>query len=60
MCNFLSSVSSQQKFEAMDQHYNPQIDQHYSPQIDCVTALGQISVTAQFYLENKGKYILEA
>ena len=25
-----------------------------------VTALRQISVTAQFYLENKGKYILEA
>ena len=36
------------------------MDQHYSPQIDRVTALGQISVTAQFYLENKGKYILEA
>ena len=38
VCNFLSSVSSQQKFEAMDQHY--------SPQTNCVTALGQISVTA--------------
>ena len=25
-----------------------------------ITALGQTSVTAQFYLENKGKYILEA
>ena len=35
------------------------MDQHYSPRIDHVTALGQISITAQFYLENKGKYILE-
>ena len=46
MCNFLGSVSSQQKFEATD-----------------VKALGvsQLldSVAAQFYLENKGKYILE-
>ena len=46
MCSFLGSVSSQQKFEVMD-----------------VKALGvsQLlhSVAAQFYLENKGKYILE-
>ena len=52
VCNFLSSVSSQQKFEAMDQPY--------SPWTDCVTTLRQISVTAQFNLENEGKYILKA
>ena len=39
MCDFLGSVSLQQKFEAVDQCYS--------------------SVTAQFYLVNKGKYILE-
>ena len=49
VCNFLGSVSSQQKFEVTN-----------------VKALGasqlsvlQLHVTAQFYLENKGKYILE-
>ena len=41
VCNFLGSVSLQQKFEM--------IYQHYSPRIDCVTALGQISVTASCY-----------
>ena len=51
VCNFLGSVSSQQKFEAMDVK---------TLKTDHVSALGQISVTAQFYLENKGKYILEA
>ena len=30
VCNFLGSVSSQQKFEAMDQHYSPWTDQCYS------------------------------
>ena len=40
MCKFPSSVSPQQKFEAVDQYYS--------------------SVTAQFYLASKGKYILEA
>ena len=40
VCNFLSSVSPQQKFEMADQCYS--------------------SVTAQFYLASKGKYILEA
>ena len=40
MCNFLSSVSPQQKFEMADQCYS--------------------SVTDQFYLASKGKYILEA
>ena len=49
--NFLDSVLSQEKFEVTDQDYRPRTD--------CVTALGQISVTAQFYLEDKGKYILE-
>ena len=42
VCNFLSSVLSKQKFEAMD-----------GPVL-------QLRVTAQFYLESKGKYILEA
>ena len=46
VCHFLGSVSSQQKSEVMD-----------------VKALGASqlsdSVAAQFYLENKGKYILE-
>ena len=46
VCNFLSSVLSQQKFEATGQ--------------TSITALGQTSVTAQFYLQSKGKYILEA
>ena len=32
----------------------------FRSQTNCVTALGQVSVTAQFYLENKGKYILKA
>ena len=53
VCNFLSSVSSQQKFEEMDQRYSLQTNR--------VTVLGQISVTApcytQFYLR---KYSLEA
>ena len=40
MCNSPSSVSLQQKFEAVDWCYS--------------------SVTAQFYLASKGKYILEA
>ena len=44
-------LSSQQKFEATNVK---------SLKTDHVSALGQISVTAQFYLENKGKYILEA
>ena len=40
VCDFLSSVSPQQKFEMADQCYS--------------------SVTDQFYLASKGKYILEA
>ena len=31
----------------------------HSSQTDCVSALRKISVTAPFYLENKGKYILK-
>ena len=42
VCNFLCSVSLQQKFEAAD---GPLLQPH---------------VTAQFYLESKGKYILKA
>ena len=54
VCNFLSSVSSQQKFEAMD------IKALSVSQLsDSVSALGKISVTAPFYLENKRKYILK-
>ena len=45
VCNFLGSVSSQQKSEARDQLLD-------GPVL-------QLRVTAQFYLENKGKYILE-
>ena len=41
VCDFLSSVSSQQKFEVME---GPVLELH---------------VKAQFYLENKGKYILK-
>ena len=46
VCDFLSSVLSQQKFEAARR--------------TSITALRQASVTAQFYLQSKGKYILEA
>ena len=42
VCNFLHSVSSQQKLEVVD-----------GPVL-------QLCVTTQFYLESKGKYILEA
>ena len=30
VCNFLSYVSSQQKFEVMDQCYSPRMDKRYS------------------------------
>ena len=48
VCNFLGSVSSQQKFEVTD------------VKALCVSQLSdrsvlQLRVTAQFYLENKGK-----
>ena len=49
VCNFLGSVSSQQKFEAKD---GPALQSSEGPVIQlCVI---------QFYLESKGKYILEA
>ena len=47
MCNFLGSVLSQQKFEVTE------IKAFRSSQLsDSVTALGQLRVTVQFYLEN--------
>ena len=56
VCNFLSSVSSEQKFEEKDIKAL-RVSQLWT---DHFSALGQISITAQFYLENKVKYILEA
>ena len=50
VCNFLGSVSSQQKFEAMDR---PVLQPSDGPML-------WLCVTAQFYLESKGKYILKA
>ena len=47
VCNFLGSVSSQQKLEAMDIKSLRQ-------------TVSQLCITAQFYLDNKGKYILES
>ena len=58
MCNFLGSVSSQQKFEAMD---GPTLQPWAGPVLQLLDGpLLQLWVTAQFYLENKGKYILKA
>ena len=51
-CNLLSSVSSQQKFEATDVKALGPSQLLNSP---CYS-----SWTDQFYLENKGKYILKA
>ena len=42
----------------MDLHYSPPTGQRYTSQTD--RPVLQLHVTAQFYLENKGKYILEA
>ena len=53
VCNFLGSVSSQQKFEVTD---GPVL------QTRVISSDGPVlylRVTAQFYLESKGKYILE-
>ena len=50
VCDFLSSVSSQQKFDVTD---GPALEPSVGPVL-------QLHVTAQFYLESKGKYILEA
>ena len=54
MCNFLSSVSSQQKFEATDIKALRQTMSQLSDR-----SVLQLHVTAQFYLENKGKVISE-
>ena len=51
-CNFLDSVLSQQRFEVMDIKALSASQLLDSP---CCS-----SQTDQFYLENKGKYILEA
>ena len=50
VCNFLRSVFSQQKLEATD---GPVLQPLDRPVL-------QLHVTAQFYLESKGKHILEA
>ena len=51
-CSLLSSVSSQQRFEVMDIKALSVSQLSDSP--------GYSSQTDQFYLENKGKYILKA
>ena len=44
VCNFLSSVSSQQKSEVTDQCYSPRMDQCYSPRMDqCYSSVLQLS-----------------
>ena len=53
VCNFLGSVSLQQKFEATD---GPALQPRV---ISSDGSVLQPHVTAQFYLERKGKYILE-
>ena len=54
VCDFLSSVSLQQKFEAMDRPVlRLRVISSYGPAL-------QLCITAQFYLESKGKYILKA
>ena len=65
LCNFLSSISSQQKFEVTavktlggSQLVSQLLDRSVL-QISDRSVL-QLRVTAQFYLENKGKYILKA
>ena len=54
VCNFLSFVSSQQKFEATDVKALGQTVSQLSDR-----SVLQLHVTAQFYLENKGKVISE-
>ena len=62
VCNFSGSVSSQQKFEKMDIKAlgaSQLLDSPcYSAQLSDRPCYS--SRTDQFYLENKGKYILEA
>ena len=53
MCNFLGSVLSQQKFEVTDGLVlQPCVISSDRPVL-------QLRVTAQFYLDSKGKYILK-
>ena len=54
VCNFLSSVSLQQKFEVMD---GPVLQPHG---ISLDGSVLQLHITAQFSLESKGKHILKA
>ena len=52
MCNFLGSISSQEKFEAMDQHYSPRTDPCHSSWTDqCHSSVLQLS----FIQKIKGK-----
>ena len=63
VCNFLGSVSSQQKYQVMDQHYSSQTVSQLSDRPGSQLSDGpvlQLRVTAPFYLEIKGKYILQA
>ena len=66
MCNFLGSVSSQQKFEAMNGPPLQPSDGPVSQPSDRPVLqpsnrkVLQLWVTAQFYLESKGKYIFKA
>ena len=57
VCNFLSSISSQQKSEATAVK-TLGVSQLESQLLD--RSVLQLHVTAQFYLENKEKYILKA
>ena len=54
VCNFLGSVSLQQKFEAM---LGPVLQPHV---ISADGPVLQLRVIAQFYLENKRKDILKS
>ena len=61
VCNFLSSVSSQQIFEVRDVKalsVSQLSDRLVLQLLDRLVL--QLRVTAHFYLKNKGKYILEA
>ena len=55
LCSVLSSVLPQQKFEVTDVKALRQTVSQLSDR-----SVLQLCVTAQFYLENKGKYIIEA
>ena len=62
VCNFLDSVSSQQNFEVTDGPVLQPLDRPVL-QPCVISSYGpvlQLHVTAQFYLESKGEYILDA